>query len=369
MSGKLGGGLPAMVALTEEQRGRIQKYIPDFVHYMQSPKAIEDQKQRLSRQQFFAGLTKEKVEAFEEAEIGALIASLWASQIWGNKQYLVNKIIERNTLEVVRREIAHLLFADESVSGRYDRFLRHIKGLGPASVTEMLSFVAPQSCGIWNRRARVALDILGFGEVLPLNKYRITAQELEQFNAVLRAVAAELLKAGATSMDLLGVDYFLYEVQREAPPTVPVKLEREEEFDHDELRDQIRDIGQWLGFESEVEKTIAHGARVDVVWQARIANLGVVTYVFEVQKSGSIDGLILNLQRARSNPTVQKVIAVSDSEQIERIRKETEGLPGEFRKTLTTWRVEDVQRAHRNLSEAFETLRALELVKDIFPIG
>ncbi|MCX7974129.1 MAG: hypothetical protein N3B16_06450 [Candidatus Aminicenantes bacterium] len=53
--------------------------------------------------------------------------------------------------------------------------------------------------------------------------------------------------------------------------------------------------------------------------------MGVVTYVFEVNKKGAIDSLLLNLQKATSNPTVQKVIAVSDIDQIEKINNEAAG--------------------------------------------
>lgn len=105
---------------------------------------------------------------------------------------------------------------------------------------------------------------------------------------------------------------------------------------------------------------------MDVVWRVRIANLGVITYVFEVHRKGSIDSLILNLQKATSNPTVQKVIAVSSEEQIERIKKEVEPLPENFRKMLGYWNVVDVINTHEKLAEVIENLSKLELVKSQF---
>lgn len=98
----------------------------------------------------------------------------------------------------------------------------------------------------------------------------------------------------------------------------------------------------------------------------RIANLGVVTYVFEVHKSGSIDSLILNLQKALNNPTVQKIIAVSDAKRIEKIRDEIQGLPENFRKSLAFWEVKDVISTHERLSEAMESINKLGLVKSRF---
>ena len=46
-----------------------------------------------------------------------------------------------------------------------------------------------------------------------------------------------------------------------------------------------------------------------------------VIYVFEVQTKGSVDSLILNLLKSLNNPAVQGVVAVSDKEQLERIKK------------------------------------------------
>ena len=85
--------------------------------------------------------------------------------------------------------------------------------------------------------------------------------------------------------------------------------------------DLLTAIGQWLGFQAKKEELVARGARVDAVWQARIANLGVVTYVFEVQRRGSIDSLILNLQRAQNNQSVQRLIVVANSDEITRVRQ------------------------------------------------
>ena len=178
----------------------------------------------------------------------------------------------------------------------------------------MLASKAPDQCAIWNDVARKALTILGFEDTLPLTKYRIRGEELAQFNDVCRNIADELAAAGLPKPDLFGVDYFLYEVAQSPPGPVitPPDNEKEKQFDHDEIGEHLRDIGIWLGFQADTRQKVSHGAEVDVLWRAQIGNLGVVTYVFEVQKSGSIDSLILNLQRARANPTVQKVVAVSD---------------------------------------------------------
>jgi len=106
---------------------------------------------------------------------------------------------------------------------------------------------------------------------------------------------------------------------------------------------------------------------ISILWAYwGIANLGVVTYVFEVHKKGSIDSLILNLQKALNNPTVQKIIAISNEEQIEKISQEVKSLPENFRKSLTFWEVFDVIKTHEKLSEVMLSINKLELVKSQF---
>jgi hypothetical protein len=355
------------VRLNEQQRRRLTPHIQRFQSYVRSEQFREDQAQRLSHVKFFQEELPERLPQFSEADLGEIVNKLWASRIWGNKQYHVQTIIADNGLDKLRTELTHLLDRSKSAGERYERFLQGIKRLGPASVTEILCYNEPDRCGIWNRRAREAFKILGLDDQVDPEKYRLSGAEYEKFNAVLQALAEELrraewaLKAPAAKavfrdVDLLFVDFFLYEVSRSRPEKPPT------EFDHDEIRDLISTIGEMLGFESQTELRIAHGAQVDVVWRARIGNLGVVTYVFEVHRSGTIDSLLLNLQKARSNPTVQKVIAVSDEGRLEQIKKETEGLPEEFRKALSFWLVSEVQKVAENLQAVDEIIDRLGLV-------
>ena len=355
--------------LSKEQQQKIKEYLTKF---MSSVDFREEMSSREKRREFIlALLSKKKLRSMTELQFGELISKLWASALWGNKEYLVQKIIDANGMDKIIDELENLLYGSEPFDKRFDRFLREIKGLGPATITEILCLYDPNRYGIWNDKARKALKILQC-DALPLAKYKISGKEYIKINNAFLEIAQCLKNLGIEDADLLAVDYFLYEVwfaekertKKEALPSLEDKG-----FDHDEIRDFIRDIGNWLGFEVDTEKQIAPGACVDCVWMARIANLGVVTYVFEVHKSGSIDSLILNLQKALNNPTVQKIIAVSDDKRIEKIQREVHGLPENFRKSLTFWEVKDVINTHERLSEAMESISKLELVKSRFEEG
>ena len=125
--------------------------------------------------------------------------------------------------------------------------------------------------------------------------------------------------------------------------------------------DRIRDIGSLLGFRAEVEKKVADGAVVDAIWEVSVGNMGRITYVFEVQTCGSIDSLLLNLMKAKNNPSVQGIVAVSDAKQLEKIKKEASSLKG-IRDELKVWDCNNVLKVFDALSNAYESINSLGLV-------
>lgn len=89
--------------------------------------------------------------------------------------------------------------------------------------------------------------------------------------------------------------------------------------EHEDIIQQLESIADVLGFNSYTEQEytkVAKGSVVDVVWETKIANIGTIRYVFEVQSKGSIKSLIDNLINSMNNPHVKKVIVVSDKEQL-----------------------------------------------------
>ena len=92
---------------------------------------------------------------------------------------------------------------------------------------------------------------------------------------------------------------------------------------HKEIIEYLREIGDALGFETHTEQEytlVAPGAVVDMMWETRIGSMGAIKYSFEVQSKGSIKSLINNLISSMNDPAVKKVVAVSDTKQLEQIR-------------------------------------------------
>lgn len=300
------------------------------------------------------------------------LSPLWAMQIWGNKHYVVNKIIADNGLEHLRQQLADLLWGNAPTATRWDKFRKAIKGMGPAMISEVLCKTHPDRCMLWNRRAYVGLNYLGIPG-LPRHNYQMTGAVYERLCEASTAIAKEMATAGIKDTTLLAVDYFIWQqlqveenlnqIYKKKPDLIAVSTITKDPsgFVHDEIRDKLSDIGIWLGFDASTEKKIADGARVDTIWEATIGNMGRVIYVFEVQTKGSIDSLIVNLLKSLNNAAVQGVVAVTDAQQIEKIRTHAAGVK-ELKDKLRYWDYEDVLRVHEHLELVNEQINALGLV-------
>ncbi|MCJ7584320.1 MAG: hypothetical protein MUO30_06070 [Anaerolineales bacterium] len=364
--------------LTTLQEQRIEQFVPTFKRYLEATDREADLHERHERTEMLSRLlSAEGLEQMTELEFGQVISSLWASLMWGNKGYLVERLLNDNGLSQLQVSLRDLLWGNRTIAARYDDFRKSIKGFGAGMITEILAFVHPEQFGLWNNKARQALFLLGFEETFPtVKKSQIVGKEYEQFNALMLLIQGELAQQGLPELDLLGIDYFLFEVWKagwESRELTTDETEQPEataltDFDHDDMIEQIIAIGQWLGFEVHKEKPIALGAKVDAVWQARIANLGVVTYVFEVQRRGSYDSLILNLQRAQNNPSVQRLIVVAMPDDLTKIRREIETLSESFRRSVGYMEVAEVMRAAELVTELTGIINKLELVKGEFGV-
>lgn len=356
-----------MPVLSPAHHKLIEKCIRELTKF---PNSAEERESRMNQGEVVRNiLAKDKLRDMTEIEFGELISNLWASALWGNKDYLVQNILDDNGIDTIRTQFHTLLYGPDSFQKRFDAFIYKIKGLGPASLTEILCLYNPKRFSMWNDKTRKALRYLKF-DSLPVAKYQISGKEYERINQVFMSIGKKLADLEWGSDDMLSVDFFLYDIwlsKKEGKPAIEQKeIQVSYDFDHDEVRDFIKDIGIQLGFETDTEKMIARGAQVDVVWTARIANLGVVTYVFEVHRKGSVDSLILNLQKALNNPTVQRIIAVSDQERLDQIKDEVKSLPEILRKNLSYWEVSDAISTREKLSEAIQSINKLELVKSRF---
>ena len=328
---------------------------------------------RNERKAYYQSFSREKLLAITEEEFFTYISRLWSMLIWGNKKYIVDKLIADNGFVALKKQLAELLYGSAPVEKRWNVFLKSVKGMGPATISELLSYANPDEYVIFNKTTILCFAYLDIPD-MPKYNYQYTGEKYVEVCAIAKKIAAALKAAGSQVYDLLAVDYFLWDevlplaekksdIARPVENAAPATASDSRSL-HDEIKEKLVAIGELLGFESRSEVRIAVGAVVDVVWEARIGNMGKAIYVFEVQSRGSIDSLILNLKKAQSNAAVQAVVAVADEEQLAKIIRESEGVIEA--KSLRTWDSEDVLAVYDSLARAHESINKLALVPESF---
>jgi len=196
-----------------------------------------------------------------------------------------------------------------------------------------------------------------------LDKKKIDGKEYAKFNEYLSEVSDRLEKLGDGLEDFLELDYFLFYVVTESSEE---KEEPVEDFSHDEMIETLLEIGDGLGFDVDKEYQAGPGARIDVRWSTKVANLGRIAYAFEVQRKGSRDSAILNLQKAKNaDPSLQKLVIISTVKQLEKFRNEIDALDENFRKFVSYMSVDNVMSASQKLRDLKELLQEAGLMEEI----
>ena len=59
--------------------------------------------------------------------------------MWGNKRFVVDKLIADNGFEALKKHLAELLYGSPSFEKRWNTFLKEVKGMGPSTISELLT--------------------------------------------------------------------------------------------------------------------------------------------------------------------------------------------------------------------------------------
>ena len=355
---------------------KLNSAIAEFTKKKKSNAAYyeENWAERKERKDYYQSFTKDKLIAMTEEDFSEYISKLWSMLIWGNKKYVVDKLISDNGFSSLKKQLAELLYGSAKIESRWDTFLKSIKGMGPATISELLTYANPDEYVIFNKTTILGFTYLDIPD-MPKYNYQYTGKKYAEVCKIAKEISSALKEAGAEDYDLLAVDYFMWdeilplaekkEVKTDEEIT-PKKVvsDKDSKSLHTEIKEKLVAIGELLGFESRSEVKITTGAVVDAVWEAKIGNMGKAIYVFEVQSKGSIDSLILNLKKAQSNAAVQAVVAVADEAQLAKIISESSGVIDE--KSLRTWDSEDVLAVYDSLVRAHESINKLALVPESF---
>ena len=371
--------------MSEVNKELLTKHVAAYLEKLQGSEYLsdDDANERRDRQKYYESWTKERLLNISEEEFFEYLSKLWAMKTWGNKKYYVDKVISDNGVKHIGTQLAMLVWGENDIAERWDDFRVNTKGMGIAMMSEILCHTHPNKYLLWNRRANIGFDYLEVPS-LPRYDYQLTGEKYKELSNKAKVIQQELQEQSGKDKTLLDVDYFIWgelQVLDKLPQhaglidTKPNDAEQGKMIDkepkdaskfiHDEIRDKIAKVGDWLGFETDTERKVADGSVVDVVWEAAIGNMGRVIYVFEVQTKGNIDSLLVNLLKSLNNPAVQGVVAVSDGKQLEKIRKHAAALDG-LRGKVKYWDYEEVLAVHGKFEVGYDSINRLGLVPQGF---
>lgn len=159
-------------------------------------------------------------------------------------------------------------------------FLKTDNGIGPATISELLTYANPNEYVIFNKTTILCYGYLGIPD-MPKHNYQYTGKKYTEVCTIAKAIVAELKAAGTDDYDLLAVDYFLWDeilllAEKKADPPLdihpaPVTTSKKHNISiHDELKEKVVAIGELLGFESRSEVRITAGAVADEDQLAKI---------------------------------------------------------------------------------------------------
>ncbi len=165
------------VVLSNGHAAKIKELSKSWREYLKSPLGraeYEDRKSRLKR--YISFLSKDKIDDLTKEDFEKLLGDLWANEMWADKGKPMERLLELNNNDwgFIKSQLKELLWADKPISERYDNFRQNVRGLGPASITELLTLVHPDKCIIWNKRAREGLKHLEMENIVPVDKYEIS---------------------------------------------------------------------------------------------------------------------------------------------------------------------------------------------------
>ena len=120
-------------------RDILNKHIDNFISEIKKNpiKFNNDCKERSDFITYYQKFTKNKILSMDKDTVYEYLSKLWAMMLWGNKHYVVDKIINDNGLENFKKNLSELLWSEQDISIRWDDFRKNIKGMGSAMVSEI----------------------------------------------------------------------------------------------------------------------------------------------------------------------------------------------------------------------------------------
>ena len=183
-----------MENLTDVEKSEFIKYYLEYEKALkENRKWKKDRDQHINHQKELEKyLAKDKIGNLTKDELIKLLKLLWANNIWSN---IENRFIvsNNNNFEMVRDEIAKLLYSEEDIANRINNFYEKIKYFGISNLSEMLNFSFPDKYPLWNGRAienisKIPFYNIGFQHIQK-SSLNINSKKGSDYQNVIDAIA------------------------------------------------------------------------------------------------------------------------------------------------------------------------------------
>jgi hypothetical protein len=103
-------------SLNDKQKQSLEKYGEDFQKWIDTSDGIRTMQEHRTHESYFKQkLSPEKLDMMSEREFTEVYKKLWASNMWGNKDWAVrNQLIEKNGLEKIKVELKKLIYGSNN---------------------------------------------------------------------------------------------------------------------------------------------------------------------------------------------------------------------------------------------------------------
>ena len=245
---------------------KIKNYIEQFKNWLKEDERSKKwKKERKERCQWYKEkLRFDQINNLNEEDFSELIKNLWASNVWQNKEYKVQYLIRNNGFEKIKKELRKLLYGKDSIENRWNTFKKSIKGLGPSSISEILTFFDPQKYALINVKIYKVLPRVGMSIKVVKN-----GKSYKEAIEKLKVIKNALIESGVKDVDFIITDFFVaylfYEVfdlaykRKEKEPLEIVTEEPEKEKpelgkfkidSHEKAEAVLLFLGNLLGFDT-----------------------------------------------------------------------------------------------------------------------
>ena len=151
-------------------------------------------------------ISREIIEKWKEEDLFAIFKELWANNGFGNKKFIPQQLIEDNTLETIRKEIAEVVHGDKPLSERYDKCVKNLKGMRKARLTELLYCYDKNKYPLWNGKAQHYIKKLRLSGIV--NQGKTDGQKYQKLIDEFQTIVKTLEPFGAKNF--FDLDNFLW---------------------------------------------------------------------------------------------------------------------------------------------------------------